>query len=35
MIASVGVVHDINTNTQKIYGGKQVAMTQKTAPGSD
>ena len=35
MIASVGVVHDTNTNTQKFYGGKQVAMTQKSAPGSD
>ena len=26
-IASLGIVHNINDNTQKFYGGKQVTMT--------
>jgi hypothetical protein len=35
MVAAIGVVHDTTDNTQKIYGGKQVTMTQKGAEGSD
>ena len=29
MAAACGIVHDPATNTQKIYGGKQVPMTSK------
>jgi hypothetical protein len=35
MVAALGVVHDTTDNTQKIYGGKQVTMTQKGGEGSD
>ena len=35
MVAALGVVQDTTDNTQKFYGGKQVAMTQKGAPGSE
>ena len=35
MSAAVGIVHDFESNSQKIYGGRQVTMTQKEDPQAD
>lgn len=35
MTAALGVIHDLESGQQKIYGGRQVEMTQKGVPGSD
>jgi hypothetical protein len=35
MVAALGVIHDLESNTQAIYGGKQVTMTQKGDPAAD
>ena len=35
MTAALGVVHNLDDNTQRIYGGGSVTMTQKEDPAAD